>query len=119
MNRGTTTEFPQLDFTALLNPDHDFAVHCSSDEQALHFLREVRRQYPKNSWTHEDTRWHDDGNGIAYSPYLNRGKRMTWDSVNHYADKGFVILEFEELCPEEIDIEESEISVDTLFGGVV
>lgn len=118
MDREVITEFPQLDFTALLNPDHDFAVHCSSDAQALHFLREVRRQYPKNAWTHEETRWHSDS-PIAYSPYLNRGKHMTWDSLSHYTNRNFVIVEFEDLCPNETDIEESELSMDALFGGIV
>lgn len=117
MDREIITEFPQLDFTALLNPDHDFAVHCSSEVQALHFIREIRRQYPKNAWSHEDTRW-DDDSPIAYSPYLNRGKRMTWDYLSHYTNRNFVIVEFEDLCPYEAEIEESEQSVDLLFGGV-
>lgn len=119
MGRESVTKYPELDFSALLNPDYDFAVHCSTDDQAVHFLKEVRRQYPKNAWSHNDTRWHDESGGIAYSPYLNRGKRMTWDHVSHYEERGFVILEFEELIPFEPEIDESECSIDILFGGVI
>lgn len=109
-------EFPELDFSALLNPNFDFAVHCSSEEQATHFLKEIRRQYPKNSWAHGNTRWKSDL-PIAYSPYINRGRTMTWDSVEHYVKMGFVIVEFEELLPLEHEIDESEFPVDMLFGG--
>ena len=44
---------------------------------------------------------------------------MTWDSLSHYTNRNFVILEFEDLCPNETDIEESGLSVDALFGGAV
>jgi len=44
---------------------------------------------------------------------------MTWDSLSHYTNRDFVILEFEDLLPYEAEIEESEQSVDLLFGGVV
>lgn len=115
MDREVLTEFPPLDFSALLNPEHDFAVHCSSDAQALHFLREVRRQYPKNAWSHEDTMWHSES-PIAYSPYLNRGERMTWDSLSYYTNRGFVIVEFEDLLPYEAEIEESEQSLEFLLS---
>lgn len=116
---ASINEFPELDFSVLLDPTFDFAVHCSTDAQALHFIREMRRQYPKNAWNHEDTRWHDDGKKIAYSPYLNRGKRMTWDFVDHYTDRGFIIIEFEDLLPFAQEIVESECSIDILFGGAV
>lgn len=118
MSKKSVLEFPELDLSALLNPDFDFAVHCSTDAQALHFIQEVRRQYPRNAWDHNDTRWHDEG-GVAYSPYINRGKRMTWESVSHYVNRGFVIIEFEDLIPIEQEIVESEYSIDVLFGGVV
>lgn len=118
MSKKSVSEFPELDFSALLNPDFDFAVHCSTGAQALHFIQEVRRQYPRNAWDHNDTIWYDEG-GVAYSPYINRGKRMTWDSVSHYVKRGFVIVEFEELIPIEQGIVESEYSIDILLGGVV
>lgn len=115
---ASTSEFPELDFSVLLDPRFEFAVHCSTDAQALHFIREVRRQYPKNAWDHEETRWHDDGK-IAYAPYLNRGKRMTWDSLIHYINRNFMIIEFEELIPFEHEIVESEHPIAALFGGAV
>ena len=113
-------KFPELDFSVLLDPRFEFAVHCSTDAQALHFIREIRRQYPKNAWDHEDTRWnYDDDGKIAYSPYLNRGKRMTWDSLSHYVNRGFMIIEFEDLIPFEPEIIESEHPIASLFGGAV
>lgn len=118
MSKKSVIEFPELDFSALLNPDFDFAVHCSTDAQALHFIQEVRRQYPRNAWDHNITGWYDEV-GVTYAPYINRGKRMTWDSVSHYVNRGFVIVEFEELIPIEQEIVESECSIDVLLGGVV
>ncbi len=115
---ASINEFPELDFSVLLDPTFDFAVHCSTDAQALHFIREIRRQYPKNAWDHEDTRWRSDEKR-AYSPYLNRGKRMTWDSLSHYSSRGFIIIEFEGLIPFEHEIVESEHPIAELFGGVV
>lgn len=116
---ASTNKFPELDFSMLLHPAFDFAVHCSTDAQALHFIKEVRRQYPKNSWYHDDTRWKSNDGKIAYAPYINRGRRMTWDSVSHYSNRGFVIVEFEDLIPFEQEITESECSLDILFGGTV
>lgn len=115
---ASTNEFPELNFSMLFDPDFDFAVHCSTDAQALHFIREIRRQYPKNAWDHEYTRWDDAGGQLAYAPYLNRGRRMTWDGVDRYINRGFTIIEFEDLLPIETDIEESDQSINTLFGGL-
>lgn len=113
----TAIEFPQLDFTALLNPSYKYAVHCSTQEQALHFIREVRRQYPDHAWTHEDTRW-DARFKIAYSPYINtKDKRMTWDTVDHYESGGFVVLDFEDLVSDESEIAEVDQTIEFLFGG--
>jgi hypothetical protein len=108
--------FPDLDFSGLLNPAFDYAVHCTSDAQALHFIREVRRQYPRNAWSHDDTRF-GNADQIAYSPYLNRGKRMTWDSLDHYKNRDFVIVEFTDLLSPDIDIQESDLPVELLLGG--
>lgn len=115
MDREVITEFAPLDFTKLLDPDHDFAVHVSSEAQAIHFIREIRRQYPKQAWSHDNTYWDDDSQ-IAYSPYINCGGRMTWDNLSHYTNRHFVIVEFEDLLPYEAEIEESEQSLDFLLN---
>ena len=115
----STNKFPELDFSMLLHPEFDFAVHCSTDAQALHFIKEVRRQYPKNSWGHNNTGWKSNAGKIAYAPYINRGTRMTRGCVSHYSNMGFVIVEFEDLIPLEKEITESECSLDILFGGSI
>lgn len=113
-------EFPPLDFTKLLDPDNDFAVRMPNEAAALHFIREVRRQYPDHSWHHDDTKWSEDYE-LAYSPYLNRDcKTMTWDGVGHYKRLSFVILDFTDLFPEEEenDLQEGDKSIEFLFGAM-
>lgn len=117
MSDQSVAVYPQLDFSQLLDPSSKYAVHCSTREQALHFIREVRRQYPDHAWSHEHTRF-SEKNGVAYSPYLNiANTRMTYSFVDHYIDMGFVVLEFEDLLPNETEINESDNPIELLFGG--
>lgn len=116
MSGQSVTAYPQLDFSQLLDPSSKYAVHCSTREQALHFIKEVRRQYPDHAWSHENTRF-SEKNGVAYSPYLNiANTKMTYSSVNHYIDNGFIVLGFEDLLPDETEINESDSPIESLFG---
>ena len=111
-------EYPDLDFTPILG-DGIYVVHCTTAEDAEHFLAAMKRQHPSRCKNWNGTKFGKYDDGICYRPNLNmpEGYNMRHCNLGYYQEEGYEIIPFEDLVIHP-DIEESEQSVDLLFGGV-
>lgn len=121
MDKGVVINEVTLDFSPLLAEGKRFAVYCETEEEALIFLRCYRELYPErcNTWKDDDTHF-GRYDKHCYRPNLNMpaGYGLKYCSYEYYEDEGFTIIPFSDLVVLP-DIEESELSVDALFGGAV
>lgn len=110
--------YPDLNLEPLLG-DRRYAVHCSTIEEAKHFVNQIKKQYPSKArgWNYGQTSWQEDEE-MCYAPYLNESNTLVWCNKGYYEENNYTIFEFTDLLPE-VDIEESELSIDDLFGGTV
>lgn len=121
MDNSVTINGVTIDFSPLLVNGMMFAVYCGTKEDALIFLRCFKKRYPERCIT-----WGEDVTSFgAYERYCFRPNLNTsygslkYCSYEYYKEKGFVIIPFEDLIVSSTDIEESELPIDTLFGGVI
>ena len=72
-----------------------------------------------STWGEDDTRF-GRYDRYCYRPNLNmpEGWGLKYCSYEYYECEGFTIIPFADLIVKS-DIEESELSIDALFGGVV
>ena len=108
--------YPDLNLEPLFGGEK-YAVHCSTIEEAKHFVNQIKKQYPENArgWSYGETHW-SDSRDICYAPYLNEGGTLVWCDRDYYEENNFKIFEFTDLLPEG-DIDEGDQPVDILFGG--
>lgn len=109
----------ELDLSPLLVKGKRLAVHCKTKEDAIHLLKCLTLEYPERciGWATGETHFGQYRN-MCYCPRLNTDDilGLTYCSVEHFEELGYTIIPFEELlvCT---DINESERSLDFLFGG--
>ena len=108
----------ELDFSPLLTEGEKFAVHCETEEDAIHFLKCLRQAYPRRcrTWSPSETHWgaHEK---MCYRPNLNMPDEYTlkYCSLEHYEQNGFKIIRYDELIIHP-DIKESEQSLGFLLN---
>lgn len=120
-----------VDFTPLLVPGVKFAVRCESEEEATEFVDAMIDQFPEKCefWDKGEPMWWDDNygeeGGRAYFPNVNDAdidgftgeiERFTQGSVRYAEDHDFVMVQFSSLIVEEDLIEDSDMSIEELFG---
>lgn len=101
--------------------DVPVAVHIPTFEDGRAFLEEMRRQYPDSvkAWNrpyYETYRLEIGGN--FYYPRLNLDKpRMTHGDRETYIDMGVLLIEFEDVCEPDIELETalSDKPLESLF----
>lgn len=107
----------KLDFSPLFDEDKRFAVYCSTEVDAKHFLKCIRQEYPEKcrTWRADETHW-GKYEKMCYRPNLNLPDEYTlkYCSYEYYEDEGFVIIPYEDLLI--VDIEESEQQIDLLLS---
>ena len=121
MDKSTPILEITLDFSPLLVKGEKFAVYCETQEDAIIFLRCYRAKYPDKcrTWKEDDTHF-GSYERHCYRPNLNMPAEWTlkYCSYEHYEEEGFTIIPFQDLIVHP-DIEESDLSMDVLFGGIV
>lgn len=121
MDKGVVINEVTLDFSPLLVKGPRFAVYCETEEEALIFLRRYREEYPDrcSTWREDDTHF-GRYDRHCYRPNLNMPEDwgLKYCSYEHYEGEGFTIIPFADLIVQS-DIEESDLSMDALFGGTV
>lgn len=114
-----------IDFSLLYTETNGYAVHCKTKEEAMEFIDWARQLYPGlcKEWGHDTYNYDTHREKTIYtfdSHYGGRWNksRLMYGSVSAATDMGYTVIEFEDICNRP-DIEESDKSLDFLFGGAV
>ena len=90
--------YPVLDLSPLTVPGQDFAVRCSSREEALHFISTMLHQHREvcGTWVWPNTCWdeYNDLDHIDYYPDINDtdGGWMSYDTSGWAEEHSEVIV---------------------------
>ena len=107
-----------LDFKPILNHGYKFAVQVHTREEARNFLRCIFEQYPEKigTWSLHNTHF-GNYSTTCYAPWLNEpGRDMRYCDLGWYVERGYVIVQYEDLI--ERDINDSDQPISLLFGGI-
>lgn len=120
---GTRTpeDFEPLDLSVFAEQEK-IAVNCTTEEDALHFLAAMLVQYPQKTpyWTWPRTNF-DGHTNRCYCAGLNpndKYDRMMFGTIHSFKEDGYTVIPFTDLHITSA-LEESDQSIDFLFGGVV
>lgn len=111
-----------IDFTLLYDKTEGYAVHCSSSFEAETFIEWARELFPKmcERWAPGEINYYQHESETIYTFDAKNGDKwmklkLMYGEVGSSRDMGYTIIEFSEIYQEE-DINESEASLDVLFG---
>lgn len=111
-----------IDFTLLWDETDGYAVHCSSLFEAETFIELARELFPKmcEQWAPGETNYHHHESDTIYTfDSRMNGKwsklKLMYGDVTSAVDMGYKVIEFADIYKED-DIDESEASMDVLFG---
>lgn len=111
-----------IDFALLLDATDGYAVHCSSQFEAETFIEWARELFPKmcEQWAPGETNYHHHKCDTVYTfDHRRNGKwskfKLLYGDVTSVIDMGYKVVEFADIY-QEYDIDESEASLDVLFG---
>lgn len=109
-----------IDVEYLLNTPGS-AIFCSTKEEAKQFLSYMKEYYPDKCQQWEDGETRFSSGGIGYTFYwMDRPDNWRLDNlmfgkISELLHGNYTVLNFYELV-EAKDLEESEMSIDSLFG---
>lgn len=113
-------EYLEIDLSRMLeNPK--CAIRVASKDDALLILFNARRQFKDfviGRWP-EDGYWSNYQENTAYTLFYrdsDKPQRLSYGRLPWFREHGYEILEINDLIASSIDIEESDLSVDELFG---
>lgn len=111
-----------IDFTLLYDKTEGYAVHCSNPADAELFVYWASSLFPKlcSQWAPGETNYQRNGSDTIYTFDASRGDsfikfKLMYGDVDSAIYMGYKVIEFSEIYQEE-DIDESEASLDVLFG---
>lgn len=111
-----------IDFALLWDETDGYAVHCSSQFEAETFIEWARELFPKmcEQWAPGETNYdHNESDTIYTFDSRMNGKwsklKLMYGDVASAIDMGYKVVEFNAIYKED-DIDESEASLDVLFG---
>ena len=105
--------YEKLDFSSIIG--EKFAVHCTTEEQANHFLAELERQFGKK-FSGYTNNWNRYRELTCYSPYLDSTRALTYCNECHYRANGFMVVLYEILCAHDFGEFCSELTLGCLLG---
>lgn len=108
-------DYQAIDFSPLCGTGV-YLVDCETIEEALHFLSEMKRQYPAKTraWVHGETHWNENGRKTLYMPNINIDDNLYWDYAEYYEETA-AIIQFASLLPD-ATLEESDLPIEFLIG---
>ena len=114
-----------IDFSLLHDVHKGYAVHCKTKEEAEQFVYWAKTMYPKlcTEWELNQHRYNHHHQNTIYTFDSPVGvgweqTRLMYGHVKTATGMGYTVIEFDDICNRP-DIEESDKSLDFLFGGVV
>lgn len=108
--------YSPIDYTPLIKADGRAVVHCTTEEQARHFIARMSVDYPEHiaAWNLADTRYDNYKSETCYRPHIHAPGDMKYCYKEYYEDRGFAIIPFQDIVIED-EIEESEHKMSFLF----
>lgn len=110
---------PEIDFSPLLREGKSFVVHCTTEDDAINFLRCLRSAYPDkfSNWEEGETYWRKYKKAMCYRPRLNMPgiNALTYANLEFYLSEGCTVVPYEDLIIQS-DIKESEQRFDLLLS---
>ena len=106
------------DLSALLH--NPIAIRCATAEEAMELVVAFTKQFPDriSGVSVEDTYWDEYEEDTAYVAYDNDYERpmsLSYSDDCWWKDKGYRIIQCEELCPIS-EIDESDMPINFLVG---
>ena len=114
-----------IDFTLLYDEHKGYAVRCKTKEDAAELVKWAKTLYPElcTEWEMNQSRYSTHHQNTIYtfdSPAGVRWERtrLMFGHMKTAIGMGYTVIEFEDIYNRP-DIEESDKSLDFLFGGIV
>lgn len=123
MGREVLTEYDKIDLTPLLGVGK-FVVFCQTEYEAQCLLAAVKEQFPDKcrGWDLPYVHWEDtSGEGQLYFPDVNdaEGVNFCWNDMDYPEIEQYTVINCFDLFAAQPDLNESNESLDFLFGGVL
>ena len=114
----------KIDIEFLLN-NPGTAVQCATEEEAQQFLSYMKKHYPDlcKNWDEDETRFNHYPDGVGYTFYWLDGNGdwrkdpLMYGGISSLHDEHYTVLSLWEIMDSK-ELEESDQSIDILFGGV-
>ena len=113
--------YPHLDISRMLELPR-CAVRCSSEDEARALIYNIRKQFPDMAthWTIDENHWNEYKMDTCYTLFysgMTRPQGLCFYYIEWYLKNNYEIVEFADLC-NQVEIEESEMSIDVLLCGL-
>lgn len=95
------------------------AVHCSTLEDARLLVRAMKEKHPEMARGFNDADCGWENKNTCYTLFYERSRRaerLSRTNIEWFHRKGYEVIELDELIVNIVDIDESEASLDVLFG---
>ena len=113
--------YPYVDLSIMVER-HKCAIRLSSKEEALALIYNAKQQFPNRTqaWDCDETYWHNrDEKGLCYTMFRqgdNIPTSMSYTGALWFEEHGYEITDFADLMCPQVEIEESEMSLDVLLS---
>lgn len=115
--------YPYLDLSRLLGYP-PCAIHVATQEQADAVVHNAREQFPEripDSWDTSHNYWRDYGEETGYTLYFEGNDdptTLSYADIPFFEENNYVVIEFEELLADAVDLTEGDQPLSLLVGGV-
>lgn len=114
--------YPYIDLSRLLEYP-PCAIHVATQEQADAVIHNAREQFPErisDSWDERGNYWSDYEDETGYTLYFegeDEPTTMSYANIPFFEENGYVVLEYEELLADAVNLIESDQPISLLVGG--
>lgn len=112
--------YPQIDLSRMLEEPR-CAIHVETQEQANAIIYNAQIQFPErisNNWETDSNYWNRCEEETAYTLFFegeDEPTTMSYADVPWFKEAGYVVIEFDELIAETVEIAESDQSFDLIL----
>ena len=114
--------YPYIDLSRLVDYP-PCAIHVATQEQADAVVYNVREQFPErisDSWDASHNYWRDYGEETGYTLYFegeDGPTTLSYANIPFFEENDYVVIEFEELLADAVDLPEGDQPISLLVGG--
>ena len=113
--------YPYVDLSIMVE-QYKCAIRVSSKEEAMALIYNAKQQFPNRTqtWECDETYWRNrDSKGLCYTMFRqgdNIPTSMSYTGALWFEENGYEITDFADLMCPQVEIEESEMSLDVLLS---